>query len=186
MYIVEKINEIEKEKLVISKIIYKDNITIFLQKYKNHMLAIQLPYLITKGLIEIYGKKKIILSLDTNNTKENLVYLELVNLEGKINSKIKEILSSRLNLNTRFLIFKSSIRNISDNKYTIKLNISDKKEPLIYNKKRELINFENNIIRDEKIKTLIDVNTLWYKDGIYGINWNILQLKTHLGFDLSN
>ena len=186
MYIVEKINEIEKEKLVISKIIYKDTIIIFFQKYKNHILAIQVPYLNTKGLIESYGKKKIIIGLRIDNKKEKKIYLELLKIESHIKSKIIEILGNRLNFNTELLIFKSAIKKISDNRYDFRLNISDKKLPLIYNKKKELINFENNIIKDEKIKTLIGANMIWFKDGMYGINWEILQLKTDFSFNLSN
>ena len=59
----------------------------------------------------------------------------------------------------------------------LKLEFSTKDLAINYAKKNK-IDFENNLIPDEKIKTIISLNTAWYKDGLFGVTWKLLQIKT--------
>ena len=178
MYIIEKYNEYRKKEILINKIIYIDNLILVLLKYRYHLLAIQIPYLINRGLINYDEKKSLIISFDKNNEKESNILVKLKQLEKKIYTKVKKILKKK-NININLIIFKSSFRDINENITNLKININEKKKPIAFNKKNETINFENNLIIDTKIKTIIDINTVWYKDGIFGINWKLLQIKNN-------
>ena len=184
MYIVEKYNEYQKKEILVKKIIFIKTLTLFLLKYKKHSLAIQIPYLNYKALLNYNGKKSILLSFDKTIEKDSNILNKLFELENNISLKVKKILKKRLNINTSLIVFKSSFRTFDDNIVNLKININEKKKPIAFNKNKELIDFENNLINNTKIKTIIDINTVWYKDGIYGINWKLLQLKNNYRFKI--
>ena len=78
MYIVEKYNEYQKKEILVKKIIFIETLTLFLLKYKKHSLAIQIPYLNYKALLNYYGKKSILLSFDKNIEKDFIIFLQLI------------------------------------------------------------------------------------------------------------